>query len=74
MLKELKDSIRHLELRVEEVKECGPPEEISLHQPLDESGDHPTDQQEEASDSDDSESSTTAGHDPMVTQEIFDLM
>ena len=45
-----------------------------MDQPLEESGDHPTDQQEETSDSDDSESSTTTGHDPIITQEIVDLL
>ena len=70
----VKDSIRHHELRVEEVKQHGPSEDTLVDQPLEESGDHPTDQQEETSDSDDSESSTTTGHDPIITQEIVDLL
>ena len=53
-----------------------------MDQPLEESGDHPEDQQEETSDSADSESSTIAGHNQAVdqnslqikTQEIIDLL
>ena len=70
----VKDGIRHHDLHVEEVKERRPLEGIPVDQPLEESGDHPTDQQEETSDSDDSESSTTTGHDPFITQEIVDLL
>ena len=70
----VKDGIRHHELHVCEVKEHGESEGTPVSQPLEESGDHPTDQQEETSDSDDSESSTTVGHDPNVTQEIVDLL
>ena len=70
----VKDSIRHHELRVEKVKERGTLQGTPIDQPLEELGDHPTDQQEETSDSDDSESLTTTGHDPIVTQEIVDLL
>ena len=66
----VKNGIRHHELHVHEVKEHGPSEDTPVDQPLEES----TDQQEETSDSDDSESSTIARHDPIVTQEIVALL
>ena len=68
----IKEGIRHR--KPEKAMECGPLEGTPMDQPLGESGDHPTDQQEETSDSNDSESSTTTGHDPTVTQEIVDLL
>ena len=71
----VKDGIRHHELHVDEVKEHGLSEATPVDQPLElESCDHPTDHQEETADSDDSESSTTAGYDPLVSQEIVNLL
>ena len=68
----------------EVVEKPGSSENNPINQPLEESVDHPTDQQEETSDSDNSESSTTAGHDqtvdqnslpePTIIQEIIDLL
>ena len=51
-----------------------PPESMPVNQPLEESDDQPTYPQEEMADSDDLESSTTTGHNPIVTQEIVDLL
>ena len=78
----VKHSIRPL--KPDEVEKPGSSENKPINQPLEESVDHPTDQQEETSDSDDSESSTTAGHDqtvdqnslpkPTIIQEIIDLL
>ena len=78
----VKHSIRPL--KPDEVEKPGSSENRPINQPLEESVDHPTDQQEETSDSDDSESSTTAGHDqtvdqnslpkPTIIQEIIDLL
>ena len=78
----VKHSIRPL--KPDEVEKTGSSENKPINQPLEESVDHPTDQQEETSDSDDSESSTTAGHDqtvdqnslpkPTIIQEIIDLL
>ena len=42
----VKNGIRHHELHVDEVKEHRLSEGTPVDQPLDESGDHPTDQQE----------------------------
>ena len=68
----------------EVVVKPGSSENKPINQPLEESVDHPTDQQEETSDSNDSKSSTTAGHDqtvdqnslpkPTIIQEIVDLL
>ena len=70
----VKDGIRHYEIHVDEVEDHEPSERTPVDKPLEESGDHPTDQQEETSDSNDSESSTTVRHVPIVTQEIIDLL
>ena len=71
-------------LTPDEVEKPGSSVNKPINHPLEESVDHPTDQQEETSDSDDSESSTTAGHDqtvdqnslpkPTIIQEIIDLL
>ena len=78
----VKHSVRPLKPEV--VEKPGSSVNKPINQPLEESVDHPTDQQEETSDSDDSESSTTAGHDqtvdqnslpePTIIQEIIDLL
>ena len=78
----VKHSVRPLKPEV--VEKPGSSENKPINQPLEESVDHPTDQQEETSDSDDSESSTIAGHDqtvdqnslpePTIIQEIIDLL
>ena len=69
----IKDGIRHRELHVDQVKECGQSEGTNVDQTLKKPGDYPTNQQE-LSHNDDSESSTTAGHDPLITQEIVELL
>ena len=69
---EVKDGIRHS--KPKKVKEYDPSEDIPVDQPLEESLDHPLDHQEKTSDSDDSESLTTVGHDPIIIQEIVDLL
>ena len=61
-------------LKTEVLEKPGSSENKPINQPLGDSDDHPVDEKEEISDSDDSESSTIAGHDPIVTQEIVDLL
>ena len=78
----VKHSIRPLITEVPD--KPGTSESKSINQPLNKSVDQPTDQQEQTSDSEDSESLTTAGHDqtvdqsslvkPTITQEIIDLL
>ena len=78
----VKHSIRPLKPEI--VEKPGSSENKPINQPLEESVDHPTDQQEETSDSDNFEPSTTAGHDqtvdqnsllkPTITQETIDLL
>ena len=78
----IKHSIRRLKPKV--VKKPDSSENKPINQPLEKSVDHPTNQQEETSDSDNSESSTTVGHDqtvdqnslpkPTIIQEIIDLL
>ena len=77
--KGVNDSIRPLKLEMTEKHQSS--ESKPINQPLDESFDQPTDQQDEISDSVDSDSSTTAGHDKAVdqssltiTQEIIELI
>ena len=65
----VKDAIRHLEVH-EEIKELAPLEGTPVDQSLEESGD----QQEETSDSDDSESSNTAGRDQIVDQNSLQIL
>ena len=65
----IKHSIRRLKPKV--VEKPGSSENKPINQSLEEPVDHPTDQQEETSDSDNSESSTIAGHDQTVDQNSY---
>ena len=70
--KGVKHSIRPLKSEI--VKKPCLSENKPINQAFVESVDHPIDQQVETSDSDNSESSTRAGYDPIIPQEIVDRL